>query len=243
MRSPLRSLALPIVISVAVAACAGSASTTQPSPAVSGVAIGVDSAAAAAARVLAAYPQFAAIGPLNKDVIGQCCWFEATPQKVGYRVTIHVGWGDCPSGCIEKHEWVYDVAAADGSISLVSETGPPVPADVPGAGGGSGGSGTTGITGKAVAGPVCPVVRANDPNCNPRPVADTLIVVRTVGGVEVARVRTDAGGLFHIALQPGSYTVGGEQTGGFPTPPAPIAVTVVADNQTNIDLLFDTGIR
>ena len=117
-----------------------------------------------------------------------------------------------------------------------------MPANVPG-GGGSGATGASGIVGKAVAGPVCPVVRANDPNCDPRPIPDTVVVVRSLDGSEVARVRTDPSGAFQVALPPGSYTVGGDQTAGFPIAPAPVAVTVVANTQTSVELLFDTGIR
>jgi hypothetical protein len=230
-----------MLIPLLIAACAGSAGEATPRP--SGVAAGVDSTAAAAKAVISAHPEFAGIGPLEMDRIGQCCWYEAVDAPGGYQVTIHVGWGDCPAGCIDKHEWTYNVAAADGSISLAAETGPSVPPGVPGAGGPVGGSGASGIIGKAVAGPVCPVVRANDPNCNPRPVADTVVVVRALDGSEVARTRTNAAGAFQVPVPPGSYTVGGEQTSGFPVPPAPVAVTVVANTQTNVDLLFDTGIR
>jgi hypothetical protein len=237
MRPHLRSLALPILILLLLAACASSAATP------SGAGGRVDSPAAAAARVLAAYPQFAGIGPLNTEMIGQCCWYEVTEAPGGYQVTIHVGWGDCPAGCIDKHDWTYLVSAADGAISLIGETGPPVPANVPGGGVGSGGSGPSGIVGKAVAGPVCPVVRANDPNCDPRPIPDAVVVVRSLDGAEVARARTDPGGAFQVALPPGSYTVGGDQTAGFPIAPAPVAVTVVANTQTTVELLFDTGIR
>jgi hypothetical protein len=243
MRAHLRPFRLSILIHLLLVACSGYAgSTTGPTPAVSGVPAPFDSAAAAAARVLAANPQFAGIGPFNNDMIGQCCWFEAAAAPGGYKVTIHVGWGDCPAGCIDKHEWIYNVSAADGSISLAAETGPSVPPGIPGAGG-SGGTGPSGIAGTAVAGPVCPVVRTNDPNCNPRPVADTVVVVRGLDGSEVARTKTNAAGAFQMTLPPGSYTVGGEQTSGFPVPPAPVAVTVVANTQTRVDLLFDTGIR
>jgi hypothetical protein len=74
-------------------------------------------------------------------------------------------------------------------------------------------------------------------------VADAVVVVRSHDGAEVARTRTDASGNFQVTLPPGSYTVGGDQTAGFPIPPSPVAVTVVATIQTDVDLLFDTGIR
>jgi Carboxypeptidase regulatory-like domain len=243
MRRHLRSVALPIVICVLAASCAGSAATVEPTPGPS--AAGVTSAAEAAARVLEAHPEFGGLGALNIDLIGQCCWYRAEEAPNGYSVQIHAGWGDCPAGCIENHEWLYSVSAVDGSIALLSEDGAPVPAGVPGAGvvGGSGGAGGTGIAGKAVAGPTCPVVRENDPSCNPRPVSGAVVVIKSLTGAEVARVETDAAGAFRIALPPGGYTVESDRTSGFPTPPAPVAVTVVANVLTDVQLEFDTGIR
>jgi hypothetical protein len=240
MRPHLRSLALPIVISLLLAACAGSAgSTTGPTPVVSGAPIRVDSAAAAAARVIAANPQFAGIVPLNTELIGQCCWYEAVDAPGGYRVTIHVGWGDCPAGCIDKHEWVYAVSAPDGAIGLVSEQGPAVPPGILKNPGGSG----TGIVGIAVAGPTCPVVRENDPSCDPRPVPGVTLVVKTLDGREVATVQTDAAGRFAFEVPAGNYTLEALQTQPFPLAPAPVAVTVLANVRTDVTLEFDTGIR
>jgi hypothetical protein len=238
MRNLLRSLALLTFIPFVVVACAGAAAPPSPSPS-SGP---VGSTAQAVSRVVAANPQFVGIGPLNNDLIGQCCWYEAGEAPGGYRVTFHVGWGDCPSGCIEKHEWSYAVSANDGTIGLLSETGAVVPPGILPVGGGPG-TGPTGIAGKAVAGPTCPVVRANDPSCDPRPVVGAVIVVKSLNGVEVARVQTDAAGAFQVGLPPGNYTVASDRTQGFPVPPAPVQVTVVANAQTAVQLQFDTGIR
>jgi carboxypeptidase family protein len=237
MRPHLRSLALPIVIPLLVAACAGSAAPATPRP--SGVADSVDSATEAAAAVISANPQFAGLVPLNKELIGQCCWYEAVAAPGGYHVTIHVGWGDCPAGCIEKHEWVYAVSAADGSIGLLGEEGPAVPPGILKNPGGSG----TGIVGTAVAGPTCPVVRENDPSCNPRPVPGVTLVVKTLDGREVATVQTDATGRFAFEVPAGNYTLEAEQTQAFPLAPAPVAVTVLANVRTEVTLEFDTGIR
>jgi Carboxypeptidase regulatory-like domain len=246
MRTHLRSLALSIVVPLLLAACAGSAAPATPTPSRGG---GIDSPAAAVKEVISAHPEFAAIGPFNTDRIGQCCWYEAVEAPGGYQVTIHVGWGDCPAGCIDKHEWTFAVSATDGSVALLRENGPPVPAGVPGGGGSGGpggsggGSGSTGIAGKAVAGPTCPVVRENDPSCNPRPVRGAVVIVKSLDGTQVARVETDAAGVFRVALPPGSYTVESDRTSGFPMPPAPVAVTVVPNVQTAVQLEFDTGIR
>jgi hypothetical protein len=80
----------------------------------------------AAQRVIEENPEFQGIGPKNPDMIGGCCWYEAAVAPGGFQVTMHVGWGDCPSGCIENHTWVYMVSQ-DGSVELVSEDGPSVP--------------------------------------------------------------------------------------------------------------------
>jgi carboxypeptidase family protein len=237
MRPHLRSLALPILIPLLLVACAGSAAPATPRP--SGALIRVDSAAAAAARVISAHPEFAGIVPLNTELIGQCCWYEAVEAPGGYQVTIHVGWGDCPAGCIEKHEWVYSVSAANGSIALLSEQGSPVPAGILKNPGGPG----TGIVGTALAGPTCPVVRENDPSCDPRPVAGVTLVVKTLDGRQVATVQTDAAGRFAFEVPPGNYSLEAEQTQAFPLAPAPVAVTVLANVRTDVTLEFDTGIR
>ena len=50
-------------------------------------------------------------------------------------VSVTVGWGDCQSGCIDKHTWQYAVAP-DGTVTLQSEAGPEPPSDAfPDAGG------------------------------------------------------------------------------------------------------------
>src|SRR5687767_10016724 len=58
---------------------------------------------------------------------------------------------------------------------------------------------------RVLAGPVCPVVTPNSTGCDDRPVPNAELVVRSGSGVEVARVRSDAGGLAAVALPPGAY--------------------------------------
>ena len=36
------------------------------------------------------------------------------------------GWGDCPAGCINKHNWVFEVSAA-GVVAPAGESGDPLP--------------------------------------------------------------------------------------------------------------------
>jgi hypothetical protein len=80
----------------------------------------------AVARVLAQDPRFAGITPKDPDLIGQAAWYTVDPATDGWTVVVRIGWGDCPSGCIDEHLWTYAVGA-DGTVRLVSEAGPEVP--------------------------------------------------------------------------------------------------------------------
>ena len=193
------------------------------------------------AAVVAAEPRFAGIGPRDPDLIGQSAWYEAKPASgVGaFVVTVSVGWGDCQSGCIERHTWTYAVAP-DGSVRLLSETGDPVPADalptvVP--------TIETGIVGRATAGPVCPVEQPGDPACDPRPVANAEIVVQDLAGAEVVRTRTNAEGTFSFPVPAGDYVVVGLAAEGLMGVPDPHPVTVADGQVATVDLAYDTGIR
>jgi hypothetical protein len=86
---------------------------------------------------------------------------------------------------------VYAVAP-DGTVTVVSEAGEPVP-DSAWPGGAA--AGPTGIRGTALAGPVCQVETIPpDPACAPRPVAGAVILIRDASGTEVARTTTGADG-------------------------------------------------
>ena len=117
-----------LVAAVLVAGCAGaSAPGASPPPSPAGTsATTVDSPEEAAQLVLAQDPRFEGFGPQDPELIGQCCWYavEETPQ--GYEVVVHAGWGDCPAGCINEHEWGFLVSRT-GEVRLVGETGDPVP--------------------------------------------------------------------------------------------------------------------
>ena len=97
--------------------------------------VAVSSPEEAAARVIEVAPEHKGIGPKDPDLIGGCCFWEATPTADGWEVVFEVGWGDCQSGCIERHRWTYSVTR-DGAVTLVSESGSPPPSGVPGSGGG-----------------------------------------------------------------------------------------------------------
>lgn len=76
--------------------------------------------------MLASDPRFAGVGPVDLDLIGQSAYYTVEPAADGWTVVVTLGWGDCPSGCIEKHMWTYKVTTT-GAVALLSETGPEVP--------------------------------------------------------------------------------------------------------------------
>jgi hypothetical protein len=136
------SLGLVVTLVLVLSACSSGASPSpsgspgassggSPSPSSQPSPGEVGSAEEAVALVLASDPRFANIGPLDPDMIGQSAWYTVDPVSDGWTVTVTIGWGDCPSGCIEKHVWTYSVTRS-GEVTLMSEGGPPVPSDLPG---------------------------------------------------------------------------------------------------------------
>jgi hypothetical protein len=203
---------------------------------------------AAAALVLATDARFTGIKPKNPDMIGGCCFYEVAQKGEDFTVTIEIGWGDCPAGCIDRHHWTYTVTKT-GQVTFVGEDGPAVPAGVPGSVtgttgvGGGGGGGVTGIRGTTLAGPTCPVVTVDDPNCADRPVAGATIHVIDATGLEVAQMTTDAAGSFTVSLPAGRYQVQADPVEGLMGVPSPTDVIVRAAGLANVDLAYDTGIR
>jgi hypothetical protein len=106
---------------VVLAACSSGGATPEPSP--------VTSAEEAVELVLAQDARFERIRPYDPDLIGQAAWTKVEPSAGGWIVTVRIGWGDCPSGCIDEHVWTYEVTTA-GEVTLVDEQGPEVPANV-----------------------------------------------------------------------------------------------------------------
>ena len=99
--------------------------TVAPTP--TPIAADVDSAADAAAIVIASDPRFEGATELTPDVIGASRYWEAVALNDGaYRITLTLGWGDCPAGCVERHTWVYQVTAS-GGLTLIEESGDPLP--------------------------------------------------------------------------------------------------------------------
>ena len=194
------------------------------------------------AAVVAAEPRFAGIGPRDPDLIGQSAWYEAKPASgVGaFVVIVTVGWGDCQSGCIERHTWTYAVAP-DGIGPTAVRDRRSGPARCPAHRRWR--RREPGIAGLATAGPVCPVERPGDPACDPRPVANAEIVVQDLAGGEVARTRTNADGTFSLPVPAGDYLVVGLAVEGLMGAPGPQPVTVTDGKVTSVELAYDTGIR
>jgi hypothetical protein len=236
------ALLLGLVLGALLVACSGSAASPSPSAAPSsGPPLPITTPEAAMAAIAVVEPRFAGIGPLDPDLVGQAAWYDAKPASgVGaFVVTIQVGWGDCPAGCIERHTWTYAVLP-DGTVNLLSEGGDAVPPEAfpkPAA------IGVSGITGHATAGPVCPVQQPGDPNCQPRPVAGATVVVDDASGAAVGTMTTLPDGSFAFALPAGEYVVVGRSVDGLMGTPEPVSVTVKAGSLTTIELAYDTGIR
>jgi hypothetical protein len=199
----------------------------------------------ALARVIAQEPRFAGISKRDPELIGQSSWYEIKPASgVGaFVVTIRIGWGDCPSGCIEEHTWVYAVAP-DGTVTQQSEGGSEVPPEAwpsPAAGGAA--QAGTGLHVTAMAGPTCPVEQPGDPACAPKPVPDVSVVIMDGNGTILDRIVLNASGTGVITLDPGDYIVRAEGVQGYMSGPEAQRVTVVDGRMTQVDLQFDTGIR
>jgi hypothetical protein len=232
---PFLAIAL---VAMVIAGCAGAASATFPPPP-GGM---VTQPAQAIGRVIAREPRLTGIQPFDSGLIGQSSWYtvDAASGVGAFIVGVRIGWGDCESGCIDEHTWSLAVAP-DGAVTVLSETGPSVPAD---AWPSPLGAGQTGIAGLALAGPVCPVESIPpDPNCAPRPVGGATVVIRDAGGSEVTQTVTAADGSFFAAVPAGDYTIEPQPVEGLMGTATTIEVSVKDGVATHAQLDYDTGIR
>jgi hypothetical protein len=101
-------------------------------------------------------------------------------------------------------------------------------------------SSSSGVRGTVLAGPQCPVERAGSP-CPDAPVAGALVRA-TQGGTVVATDRTDTGGRFSIALDPGIYLLTVETSVGIGGA-RPVSVAVRSGGYATANITVDTGIR
>jgi hypothetical protein len=186
----------------------------------------------AAQLVLAQDARFHDLARRDPNLIGQGSWWEATETAQGYDVTVQIGWGDCEAGCISRHTWVYSVAR-DGTVTIVSEQGDPLP-----------GAGPGNVSGKVVAGPTCPVESSPpDPRCAPRQVAGATLLVQDLAGRTVATVVSDGAGAFSVALPPGDYVLVAQPFDGLMGTAPPVSFSVVGGSPVELTVEYDTGIR
>jgi hypothetical protein len=173
--------------------------------------------------------RFADLAAQDPDLIGQAGWYLVESEEGGWTVTVRIGWGDCPAGCISEHRWVYAVSS-DGTVSLTSEDGDEIP--------------DSALSGRVSAGPTCPVVtNPPDPNCADRPVEGAELIVEDLEGTEVARATSDAQGQFSVAVEPGSYRVVPQPVDGLMGTAAPVEVQVVLGEPAVVEIVYDTGMR
>ena len=236
-----------LIAAVMTAGCATPGGSPSPTPGVTPSPIPpsptmppeleVGSPAQAAALVLA-HAGFGRMQPLLPNLIGQSAWYEAFEDDNGFAVKITVGAGDCQAGCIERHTWNYTVAR-DGTITLVSDEGDPVP--IPPA---TGSSDPLRLDVSLMSGPTCPVQRdPPDPNCGPRPVVNAEVAVFDTSGQQVASGVSGDDGSVALQLPAGAYYVAPQQIEGFMGQAAPLAFAGVGGDNVTLIFEYDTGIR
>jgi hypothetical protein len=109
----------------------------------------------------------------------------------------------------------------------------------------AGTSGTQGtLAGDVVAGPTCPVERAEDP-CPPMAVTNRPVEIRGTNGALVTTTTTDSKGHFSVALPPGTYvvTVPIKQGQIGMRQESDVKASVTAGQVTTVKVMLDTGIR
>ncbi|MBI3547549.1 MAG: carboxypeptidase regulatory-like domain-containing protein [Elusimicrobia bacterium] len=98
----------------------------------------------------------------------------------------------------------------------------------------------TGIRGHVSIGPNCGGPSRPDRPCPDKPHAATIVISQE--GKEIARVRSNAQGVFEVGLPPGRYRVEGVSGNPFPHGGS-ATVEVAAGRVTRVEIKFDTGIR
>jgi hypothetical protein len=100
---------------------------------------------------------------------------------------------------------------------------------------------TSGITGLVLIGPMCPVMRQDEP-CPDQPFAATLII-RDSQGRELCAVSSGEDGRFLVGLPPGSYElIPLTGLGGLPFATSQW-VAVAPGQYTDVTVSYDSGIR
>lgn len=102
------------------------------------------------------------------------------------------------------------------------------------------------LRGHVTIGPLVPVQREGEPDPTPAPevyAARQIVIYKTIGKTEVARVEIDTQGNYEIILPVGTYFVDINRIGIDSAAGFPVEVDIIADQITILDVDIDTGIR
>jgi hypothetical protein len=98
----------------------------------------------------------------------------------------------------------------------------------------------TGVEGQVLLGPMCPVVRLDQP-CPDQPYQSTLTVLNPTGKM-IAQIQADVKGVYRLALLPGDYIMHPESPNVMPHAQDQL-FSVLAGQFTKLDIVYDSGIR
>ena len=98
----------------------------------------------------------------------------------------------------------------------------------------------TGVEGWVKIGPMCPVVRVDQP-CPDQPYAATLTVLNQAGK-KVSQIQADVNGFYQLVLPPGDYIIHPESPSVMPHAQDQ-TFTVITGQFTKLDVVYDSGIR
>ena len=98
----------------------------------------------------------------------------------------------------------------------------------------------SGVEGRITIGPMCPVIRLDQP-CPDKPYQATLTVVNEEGK-KIAQIQTDVNGSYLLALLPGDYIMHTESPNVIPhAQDQPFSV--LEGQFTELNIVYDSGIR
>jgi hypothetical protein len=136
-------------------------------------------------------------------------------------------------------EACFAIAAADGTISSVSEEGDDISIPT-----GTGTADPVNLRITLTAGPTCPVVRnPPDPACAPRPLANVQVDVYDIDGMLVASGSSGADGLASAQLPAGAYFAVAADVDGLMGRAEPLAFAALGGDTVSLAFTYDTGIR
>jgi hypothetical protein len=103
--------------------------------------------------------------------------------------------------------------------------------------------GSSGIEGYVTQGPMCPgpVPVNGSTECADQPYQATITILDS-GSNEVARIQSDTAGYFKLTLAPGTYTLHPISEKVLPHA-SDQQVTVIAGEYTQVNVMYDTGMR